>query len=745
MSVRQKSGFEPVVTLGERLLSERNSNSDQIKPLLAGLGESWKMLKAAVSQREAALERSALVQQYTVDANEADSWLQMREAQAVSDDLGKDEHGAQQLCKKTEAVQSELEAYAPVLAGLKAQCDDAAAFSIVTLGSRPGSRRTSLSGDEAEAMVKAKYDYEARRPKELSIKKGDILKLLSQKDANWWKVATVTGDGASGYVPAKYVKIQKPREAGTKREVANDDTTARLRERQAAIERRYESLKDVAAQRVARLTEAVAYHQFTREAEEVERWMGEKEGVVQSAEVGSGVKEVEAVKAKFDNFRAELEGSQQLVDSINTLADALIAEEHSDAPQVQQRRDGINTRWEELRRLANGRAETLDKAFAVESSRHDLDKAAAWINEKSAAMSDDVGKDVSSVQALQRQHDQLLRDLKALEGSLQANLAQSQELEAKFPDQAAELQAQRSAAQAAWDELNRHAGERTATLARALQMQEFLRDFRAETSWIDQCSAEIQAMPLADDINKADLTMQRHKDIRSEIDARKDGFAAVGAQGARMVADGHSEATEVQATCSDLTKRVGDLEQLWGDRLLELSECYDFCRFQGDVANTNAWLDTQEAFLASDDLGNSTGDVASLLRNFHAFQQRVEARRQEIDATVGTGRELVAGGHYAAGDITAAVDALLARTTDLYQRVEARELALANSEELHQFLRDADDLRAFIGEKRQTATDKCYIDSERRPGRSPRFLAKLPPWLLCGSVPGGLAQDLPVN
>lgn len=46
----------------------------------------------------------------------------------------------------------------------------------------------------------------------------------------------------------------------------------------------------------------------------------------------------------------------------------------------------------------------------------DADETKAWINEKDTALSvDDYGRDLAGVQALQRRHDGLERDLAALE------------------------------------------------------------------------------------------------------------------------------------------------------------------------------------------------------------------------------------------------------------------------------------------------------------------------------------------
>jgi len=53
-------------------------------------------------------------------------------------------------------------------------------------------------------------------------------------------------------------------------------------------------------------------------------------------------------------------------------------------------------------------------------SHRDADETKSWINEKDVALSsDDYGRDLASVQALQRKHEGLERDLAALEDKVE--------------------------------------------------------------------------------------------------------------------------------------------------------------------------------------------------------------------------------------------------------------------------------------------------------------------------------------
>ena len=55
--------------------------------------------------------------------------------------------------------------------------------------------------------VMALYDYAEKSPREVSMKKGDVLTLLNSNNKDWWKVEV---NDRQGFVPAAYVKKIDP-------------------------------------------------------------------------------------------------------------------------------------------------------------------------------------------------------------------------------------------------------------------------------------------------------------------------------------------------------------------------------------------------------------------------------------------------------------------------------------------------------------------------------------------------------
>ena len=85
------------------------------------------------------------------------------------------------------------------------------------------------------------------------------------------------------------------------------------------------------------------------------------------------------------------------------------------ALKIQTQMEDLNRKWGSLQQLTAERAQQLVSAHDVRCFHRDVDETEYWIHEKDEALNnDDLGKDLRSVQALQRKHEGLEGDLAAL-------------------------------------------------------------------------------------------------------------------------------------------------------------------------------------------------------------------------------------------------------------------------------------------------------------------------------------------
>ena len=127
---------------------------------------------------------------------------------------------------------------------------------------------------------------------------------------------------------------------------------------------------------------------------------------------------------------------------MGVLAGKLQKEGHPDSEFIRSRQEAVSQSWEDLTTIAKYREQRLAGAHEIQkfnrfvicdcavyvcvcvcvlelfgvSDDRDVDETKSWMSEKDTALlSDDYGRDLASVQALQRKHEGLERDLAALE------------------------------------------------------------------------------------------------------------------------------------------------------------------------------------------------------------------------------------------------------------------------------------------------------------------------------------------
>ena len=153
-----------------------------------------------------------------------------------------------------------------------------------------------------------------------------------------------------------------------------------------------------------------------RQCDEVLFWINDKEAFVTAEEFGLDLEHVEVLQRKFDEFQKDMTSQEFRISEVSDTAERIISQQHPESDQVASKKKEVFDAWNRLRRLANSRQEKLFGAHEIQRFNRDADETIQWINEKDALISsDDSAKDLASVQALQRKHEGVERDLAALE------------------------------------------------------------------------------------------------------------------------------------------------------------------------------------------------------------------------------------------------------------------------------------------------------------------------------------------
>ncbi|KAF4526948.1 hypothetical protein B566_EDAN015448 [Ephemera danica] len=250
--------FGAVCQASQTMMDEGHFATDEIRQSTSALKDHWTQLKDTANQRKQDLEDSLQAHQYFADANEAESWIKEKEPLVVNMDYGKDEDSSEALLKKHEALMSDLEAFGNTIVSLKEQAQACR------------QQETPVIDVTGKECVVALYDYLEKSPREVSMKKGDVLTLLNSNNKDWWKVVV---NDRQGFVPAVSVKKMVAGLTASQQNLADGSSIAA---RQHQIEAQYANLLALAKERQNKLNETVKAYVLVREAAELGSWIKDK-------------------------------------------------------------------------------------------------------------------------------------------------------------------------------------------------------------------------------------------------------------------------------------------------------------------------------------------------------------------------------------------------------------------------------------------------------------------------------------
>lgn len=489
------SRINAVVDAGKQMMEDEHFAREEIKNRVNALNDHWTTLKEKANQRKQDLDDSLQAHQYYADANEAESWMKEKEPIVSSTDYGKDEDSSEALLKKHEALMSDLLAFGNTIKALKDQAQSCRQQEPPVV---------DVTGKEA---VVALYDYTEKSPREVSMKKGDLLTLLNSNNKDWWKVEV---NDRQGFVPAAYVKkVEAGLTASQQNLVDNNSISAR----QAQINEQYEHLLAMARERQNKLNETVKAYVLVREASELTTWIKDKEMHAQVQDVGEDLEQVEVLQKKFDDFQTDLKANEVRLAEMNEIAMQLVSLGQTEAAlKIQTQMEDLNNKWTSLQQLTSERATQLGSAHEVQRFHRDVDETKDWIQEKDEALNnDDLGKDLRSVQALQRKHEGLERDLAALGDKIKQLDETAHRLMQSHPESAEQTFAKQKEITEEWTQLTGKAKNRKEKLLDSYDLQRFLNDYRDLLAWINSMFGLVSSEELANDVTGAEALIERHQ------------------------------------------------------------------------------------------------------------------------------------------------------------------------------------------------------------------------------------------
>ncbi|XP_036058676.1 spectrin alpha chain, erythrocytic 1 [Onychomys torridus] len=675
---------------GNKMVEEGHFAAEDIASRVESLNKNMESLHARAIRRENDLKASVQLQQYLADLHEAEAWIKEKEPIVDNKNYGADEEAAGALLKKHEAFLVDLNAFGNSIKDLRDQAEAC-------------QQQQAAPVDEAgrEARIIALFDFEARSHREVSMKKGDVLTLLSSINKDWWKVEA---DDHQGFVPANHVrKLAHDELPGFPQR--RQEEPINIPQRQQQIESLYHSLLDRAEERRRRLLQRYNEFLLAYEAGDMLEWIQEKK----AENTGVELDDVWELQKKFDEFQRDLKSNEPRLNDINKVADALLHEKLL-TPEGAHIRQELNTRWHSLKRLADEQHQLLSSAHAVEMFHREADDIKEQINKKCQALNAaDPGSDLLSVQTLQRQHEVFERDIIPLGEKVTTLGETADRLCESHPDATEDLQKQKTELNEAWDTLQSLTNDRKESLNEAHKFFLFLSKTSDLENWIKAIGGIISSPELAEDLTGTEILLERHQEHHDDMEAEDPTFQALEDFGKELIDRDHRNSYEIENTLWDIKLKRDELEKGWENRKKMLDQCLELQLFRGNCEQVESWMVARENSLRSDDRDH-LNSLQALMKKRDDLDKAIAAQEGKIEDLERVATRLIDDDHYAKEEIATRLQRVLDRWKALKEQLLTELGKLGDYADLKQFYRDLEDLEEWINEMLPTACDESYKD-----------------------------------
>ncbi|KAL8220085.1 UNVERIFIED_CONTAM: Spectrin beta chain, non-erythrocytic 4 [Gekko kuhli] len=602
-----------------------------------------------LKERRRILLASKEVHQVSHDLEDEISWVQDRLPLALLKDLGSNLQTVQQFIKKNQNLRREIQVHKPRTEEVLER-----AGSIATIKSPELEvvrelleRLSGLWGalqegaEQRQQLLDATYQvqqyYFDVAEVEAWLSEQELFMMNQEKGKDeqstlqLLKKHLVTEQTVENYAETI---AQLSRQCRALLELGHPDSE-QISRRQSQVDRLYVSLKDLVEERKAKLEQQYWLYQLSREVDELEHWIAEKEVVAGSPELGQDYEHVTLLQEKFTEFASET-GSlgNERISTVNQMVDELIDYGHADAATIAEWKDGVNEAWADLLELMETRAQLLAASHELHKFFSDCRDVLSQIEEKKQRLPELAARESkASAGTLQRMLSSFEHDVQVLVTQVRQLQEVAAQLRTVYAGENAEaIATKEQEVMRSWKELLTSCEDCRLQVTTTTDKIRFTNMVRDLISWMETIICQIGTGEKPRDVSSVEVLMNYHQGLKSEIETRNRNIATCAELGKALVLHKSPAAEEVRLHLERLMTKKKEMVDKWDRHWEWLQQMLEVHQFAQEAVVADAWLTAQEPLLKSRELGNSVDEVEQLIRRHEAFRKAAAAWEERFSS-----------------------------------------------------------------------------------------------------------------
>ncbi|CAF1062161.1 unnamed protein product, partial [Didymodactylos carnosus] len=384
-------------------------------------------------------------------------------------------------------------------------------------------------------------------------------------------------------------------------------------------------------------------------------------------------------------------------------------QEKLDEYTVNSRQQQIEKQYDHLLQICQQRLDKLAEASDAYKLMREAADLVVWINDKERITTEEsLGKGPDDVEDLQRRFDEFQKELRTNELRLIRLNNIAEKLQQLGRTEAAQkIQIDINTLNRKWDGLKKNAQEREAALLSAYEVQRFNRDVDEAKDWIDEKVHQLDMDELGKDLRSVKRLQKKHEAYERDLNALGDKVKELDDLTKRLIT-AHPEQAEViiekqhaiQNEWTDLTTKADQHKA-------KLLDGYDYQKFLTDFRDLAAVIKSIIQQISSNELARDVPGAEALLERHHEHRSEIDARSGAFQAFEDFGNDLIRSNHYAGDDIKEKLREMEDIREQLESAWKARQDKLDECLELQLFYRDCDTAEHWMESREKQLKDEA--------------------------------------
>lgn len=447
---------------------------------------------------------------------------------------------------------------------------------------------------------------------------------------------------------------------------------------------------------------------FYRDCEQAENWMSSREAFLagDEADGGDGADNVEAMIKKHEDFDKAIGNQEEKIESLTTYADQLMSSEHYAIGDIQNKKDEVLARWQDLKLALIDKRSKLGESQTLQQFSRDADEIENWMLEKLQLAEEESYKDPANIQSKHQKHQAFEAELAANSERIQSVLSMGQNLieRRKCTGSEEAVQQRLEMISVQWETLTTKTSEKSSKLKEANRQRTFIAAVKDLDFWLGEVDSLLSTDDSGKDLASVQNLTKKHQLLEADILSHEERITDMNNQADSLVSCEQFDSADIDNKRTRINVHFQKVKTLATSRQSRLNEANTLHTFFRDIADEESWIKEKKLLVGSDDYGRDLTGVSNLKKKHKRMASELNNHESTIESCQSAGQTLIEASKYGSEEITQRLNALATSWNELREISQTRSRKLEESIIYQKFLARIEEEEAWISEKQQLLT-----------------------------------------